>query len=42
MNGDTPDIKAFLAYVDKGIVSGDFVKELNDTVKIVKSKNRCS
>ena len=40
MNGDTPDIKAFLAYVDKGIVSGDFVKELDDTVQLVKSNKK--
>ena len=36
----TPDIKAFLEYVDKGIISGDFVKELNDAVQLVKSNRK--
>ena len=33
----SPDIKAFLAYVDSGIVSGDFVKELAIAVDNVKT-----
>ncbi|MBQ3441809.1 MAG: Rpn family recombination-promoting nuclease/putative transposase [Selenomonadaceae bacterium] len=36
----TPDIKAFLDYVDKGIISGDFVKELDDAVQLVKSNRK--
>ena len=34
------DIKAFLDYVDKGIVSGDFVKELDQAVQLVKSNRK--
>ena len=33
----SPDIKAFLDYVDSGIVSGDFVKELAVAVDNVKT-----
>lgn len=33
----SPDIKAFLDYVDSGIVSGDFVKELANAVNNVKT-----
>ena len=40
MDDVSPDIKAFLDYVDKGIVSGDFVKELDDAVQLVKSNRR--
>lgn len=36
----TPNIKAFLDYVDKGIISGDFVKELDDAVQLVKSNRK--
>ncbi|MBQ3443112.1 MAG: Rpn family recombination-promoting nuclease/putative transposase, partial [Selenomonadaceae bacterium] len=36
----TPDIKAFLEYVDKGIISGDFVKELDNAVQLVKSNRK--
>ena len=36
----TPDIKAFLEYVDKGNISGDFVKELDDAVRLVKSNRK--
>ena len=36
----TSDIKAFLEYVDKGIISGDFVKELDDAVQLVKSNRK--
>ena len=31
------DVKSFLDYVESGIVENDFVRELNDTVQIVKS-----
>ncbi len=34
------DVKAFLDYVDSGIVSGDFVSELNEAVQIVKTNQR--
>ena len=40
MNDVSPDIKAFLEYVDKGIISGNFVKELDDTVQLVKSNKK--
>ena len=40
MDDVSPDIKAFLDYVDKGIVSGDFVKELDQTVQLVKSNRK--
>ena len=33
----SPDIKAFLNYVDKGVVSGKFVEELNSAVESVKT-----
>ena len=36
----SPDILAFLDYVDKGIVSGDFVKELDQAVQLVKSNRK--
>ena len=36
----SPDIKAFLEYVEKGIVSGDFVKELDNAVQLVKSNRK--
>ena len=36
----SPDIKAFLDYVDNGIVSGDFVKELDNAVQLVKSNRK--
>ena len=36
----THDLKAFLDYVDKGNVSGDFVKELDDAVQLVKSNRK--
>ena len=35
-----PDIKAFLDYVDKGIVSGKFIEELNSAVNSVKSNEK--
>ena len=34
------DVKAFLDYVESGIVSGDFAKEFDDVVQIVKSNQR--
>ena len=34
------DVKAFLDYVDSGIVDGDFVSELNEAVQIVKTNQR--
>ncbi|MBR0287608.1 MAG: Rpn family recombination-promoting nuclease/putative transposase [Selenomonadaceae bacterium] len=40
INDVSPDILAFLDYVDKGIVSGDFVKELDDAVQLVKSNRK--
>ena len=40
MDDVSPDIKAFLEYVDKGIISGDFVKELDDAVQLVKSNRK--
>ena len=36
----SPDIKAFLDYVDTGFVSGDFVKELDNAVQLVKSNRK--
>lgn len=36
----SPDILAFLDYVDNGIVSGAFVKELDDAVQLVKSNRK--
>ena len=36
----SPNIKAFLNYVDKGIISGDLVKELDDAVQLVKSNRK--
>ena len=36
----SPDIKAFLDYVDTGVVSGDFVKELDNAVQLVKSNRK--
>lgn len=36
----SPDILAFLEYVDKGIVSGTFIKELDDAVQLVKSNRK--
>ena len=40
INDVSPDIKAFLDYVDKGIVSSDFVKELDNAVQLVKSNRK--
>ena len=40
MDDVSPDILAFLDYVDKGIVSGDFVKELDQAVQLVKSNRK--
>ena len=40
MDDVSPDILAFLNYVDKGIVSGDFVKELDQAVQLVKSNRK--
>ena len=34
------EVKAFLNYVDSGIVEGAFVKELDDTVQVVKSNRK--
>ena len=34
------DVKAFLDYVDAGIVSGEFVKEVDEAVQIVKTNRR--
>lgn len=36
----SPDILAFLDYVDTGFVLGEFVKELDDAVQLVKSNRR--
>ena len=36
----SPDIKAFLDYVDSGIVSGDFVKELATAVDNIKTNEK--
>lgn len=36
----TPELKAFLDYVDCGIVSGEFVKELDAAVKSVKTNEK--
>ena len=36
----TADIKAFLDYVDAGIISGNFVRELDDAVQLVKSNRK--
>ena len=36
----SPDILAFLDYVDTGFVSGDFVKELDQAVQLVKSNRK--
>lgn len=35
-----PDIKAFLDYVDKGIISGKFVEELDSAVNSIKSNEK--
>ena len=35
-----PDILNFLEYVDSGIVSGTFVKELDNAVQLVKSNRK--
>ena len=40
MDDVSPDILAFLDYVDKGIISGNFVKELDDAVQLVKSNRK--
>ena len=40
MDDVSSDILAFLNYVDKGIVSGDFVKELDQAVQLVKSNRK--
>lgn len=40
MDDVSPDIKAFLDYVDTGFVSGDFVKELDNAVQLVKSNRK--
>ena len=40
MNDVSPDILAFLDYVDTGFVSGDFVKELDNAVQLVKSNRK--
>ncbi len=34
------DLKAFLDYVDRGIISGDFVQELDAAVQLVKSNRK--
>ena len=41
-NADDVDeeVKAFLNYVDRGIVEGEFVKELDETVQVVKSNRK--
>ena len=36
----SPDLKAFLDYVDNGIVSSDFVLELDRAVQLVKSNRK--
>ncbi|MBR0290494.1 MAG: Rpn family recombination-promoting nuclease/putative transposase, partial [Selenomonadaceae bacterium] len=36
----TPDLKTFLDYVDCGIVSGEFVKELDAAVKSIKTNEK--
>ena len=36
----TPELKAFLDYVDCGIVSGEFVKELDAAVKSIKTNEK--
>ena len=40
MDDVSPDIKTFLDYVDTGFVSGDFVKELDNAVQLVKSNRK--
>ena len=40
VNDVTPDILAFLNYVDSGIVSGKFVEELDAAVDSVKSNEK--
>ena len=40
VNDVPPDIKAFLNYVDNGIVSGNFVEKLNAAVDSVKSNQK--
>ena len=40
LNDVDEDVKAFLEYVDSGIVSGDFVIELDEAVQIVKTNRK--
>ena len=40
LNDVSPDLKKFLDYVDRGIVSGDFVSELDDAVREVKTNKK--
>lgn len=40
MNDVSQEIKNFLNYVDSGIVSGTFVKELDEAVRVVKSNGK--
>lgn len=40
MNDVSQEIKNFLNYVDSGIVSGRFVKELDEAVRVVKSNGK--
>ena len=40
INDVSSDIKAFLNYVDYGIVSGQFIKKLDDAVNVVKNNKK--
>ena len=40
LNDVSDDIKNFLNYVDSGIINGNFVKQLDDAVKVVKSNEK--
>ena len=39
INDVRPELKAFLGYVDNGTIAGDFVSEIDNAVKIVKSND---
>lgn len=40
LNDISPELKNFLNYIDNGIVSGTFVKQLDDAVNIVKANEK--
>lgn len=40
LNDVSEDVKAFLDYVDSGIINGDFVQEIDDVVQSVKSNRK--